>query len=322
MIDYHLRPVEPRDLDLILEWRNRPEIRRNMYTSHVITPEEHHAYFERVLNDPTKQYFLCVDKNDTPVGVVNFVDIDQHNKTASWAFYSGDLTRRGVGTTMEYLALNHAFHDLELEKLNCEVLDFNYPVVQFHLKFGFRIEGIFRKAHLHDHRRADIYRLAIFRADWLKYQQPHYDALLKATTRTRTRLDVGANHETHLTITNDQIHAFAELSGDTNPIHLDPTAAKAAGFKDTVAHGALLTAAISRALGTTFPGPGTILLSQSQEFLAPAYPGIELTLLLEITRHVGRRITINTTIHEKTDPQTTLAHGTTETLVPQELLEE
>ncbi len=66
VVDYRLRPVEPRDLDLILEWRNRPEIRSNMYTSRIITREEHYNYFERVWDDPTKQYFLCVDSADAP----------------------------------------------------------------------------------------------------------------------------------------------------------------------------------------------------------------------------------------------------------------
>jgi UDP-4-amino-4,6-dideoxy-N-acetyl-beta-L-altrosamine N-acetyltransferase len=156
-----LRPLESGDLERVLVWRNHPDVRKNMYTTHEISREEHLAWWAKVEHDKTKQYFVAVD-GDEPLGVVNFVDISVRNKTATWAFYSGVLDRRGLGSQMESLALDHAFGPLGLEKLSCEVLAFNAPVIRLHKKFGFRVEGVFRRHH----DTADIYRLAIFKADW------------------------------------------------------------------------------------------------------------------------------------------------------------
>lgn len=80
------------------------------------------------------------------------------------------------------------------------------------------------------------------------------------------------------------LHAFAELSGDTNPIHFDPSAAEAAGFRGPVAHGvlglALATGLASRMELTR--GTLVALVGITWRFSAPIYPGDELTLVLRV----------------------------------------
>ena len=78
------------------------------------------------------------------------------------------------------------------------------------------------------------------------------------------------------------VEAFARLSGDDNPIHLDDDAARAAGFNGVIVHGALVTSLISRLLGTRLPGPGTIYLGQETRFSRPVYPGDVLTAHVEV----------------------------------------
>jgi len=68
---------------------------------------------------------------------------------------------------MEITALDYAFRKLKLEKLWCEVLEFNESVIRFHKKFGFQEEGIFKGHYLRDGERYDIHRLAIFKDQWL-----------------------------------------------------------------------------------------------------------------------------------------------------------
>lgn len=163
---FSLRPMTDDDLMMVLEWRNHPNVREHMYTTHVISEVEHRAYFARVKNDFTKKYLICVDEEGAPVGVVNFVDINRANGTAFWGFYSGDQSRRGVGTQMEFLALAHAFEVLDLRKLNAEVLSTNPAVLAFHEKFGFQVEGVFKEHHVVNGEYADIYRIALFRDAW------------------------------------------------------------------------------------------------------------------------------------------------------------
>ena len=70
-------------------------------------------------------------------------------------------------------------------------------------------------------------------------------------------------------ITNDDVLAFAELSGDNNPVHLDDAYAAGTMFKQRIAHGFLTASLFSTVLGTKLPGPGCIYLSQSLKFRAP-----------------------------------------------------
>jgi 3-hydroxybutyryl-CoA dehydratase len=96
-------------------------------------------------------------------------------------------------------------------------------------------------------------------------------------------LAVGARATLEHTFTATQVADFARLSGDTNPIHLDPDAARRAGFDREVVHGVLVTGLISRLLGTQLPGPGTILLEQQLKYLRPVYPDERVRATVEVT---------------------------------------
>lgn len=93
------------------------------------------------------------------------------------------------------------------------------------------------------------------------------------------------------------IEAFAALSGDNNPLHLDPTAAAAGPFKRPVAHGMLTAALFSTVLGTKLPGPGCIYLGQTLKFRAPVFPGDQVVAEAEIATvdTEKRRVTVTTT---------------------------
>jgi enoyl-CoA hydratase len=80
----------------------------------------------------------------------------------------------------------------------------------------------------------------------------------------------------------EDVAAFAQLSGDDNPIHRDAAAARLAGFDREIVHGVLVLSLISRLLGRDLPGPGTILLGQDLRYLRPVYVGDRVTAHVEI----------------------------------------
>lgn len=160
-----LTPVSGDDLSMILEWRNAPEVRANMYTSHEITYEEHYAWFEKVKTDKSKAYFIA-HINGQPVGVIGFSEINLVPGIATWAFYASPNAPRGCGSLMEYYALEYAFTDLKLHKLRCEVLGFNHVVVKLHKKFGFVEEGRLREAFYDGSEYQDIIHLGILSHEW------------------------------------------------------------------------------------------------------------------------------------------------------------
>jgi 3-hydroxybutyryl-CoA dehydratase len=84
-------------------------------------------------------------------------------------------------------------------------------------------------------------------------------------------------------ITNEDVLAFADLSGDVNPVHLSDDFAAGTIFKKRIAHGFLTGSLFSTVLGTKLPGPGCIYLSQSMKFRAPVYIGDEVIATLKIT---------------------------------------
>src|SRR3954467_10938409 len=86
-------------------------------------------------------------------------------------------------------------------------------------------------------------------------------------------LAIGQRAETVHLVTQQDIEAFAEVSGDRNAVHLDAEYAATTSFKGRVAHGMLSASFISGVLGTKLPGEGTIYISQSLRFLAPVRPG-------------------------------------------------
>jgi len=96
---------------------------------------------------------------------------------------------------------------------------------------------------------------------------------------------VGQRATVSKTITHADIEAFAALTGDRNPLHLDDAFARRSRFGRPIAHGTLVAGVISAALGMVLPGPGAIYLSQTLKFLKPVYPGDTVTATVEVTAY-------------------------------------
>jgi len=93
---------------------------------------------------------------------------------------------------------------------------------------------------------------------------------------TFDELTVGQSARATRALSGDDITAFALVSGDVNPIHLDPEYAGHTQFHGVIAHGMWSAALISRLLGTELPGPGAIYLAQTLQFHRPVHIGDEL----------------------------------------------
>jgi 3-hydroxybutyryl-CoA dehydratase len=75
------------------------------------------------------------------------------------------------------------------------------------------------------------------------------------------------------TVSAADILAFAEITGDRNPVHLDPEYAAKTIFKEPIAHGMLTAGYISAVFASELPGPGAIYVSQTLNFRAPVKAG-------------------------------------------------
>lgn len=152
----NLREMTFKDKDRVRGWRNLPEVSKYMYNDHLISIEEHDKWYKQISDNESCKYWI-IECDAKDVGVANLYNIDRKNSNCFWAFYIADpnVRGKGVGGFVEYFVLNYVFEKLMFNKLNCEVLEFNKPVISMHKRFGFKEEGLFRqhikkKTEFHD----------------------------------------------------------------------------------------------------------------------------------------------------------------------------
>jgi acyl dehydratase len=95
-------------------------------------------------------------------------------------------------------------------------------------------------------------------------------------------LTVGTAAQMEWTVAASDLDAFAAVSGDINPLHVDADFARQRGFPDRVAHGFLLGAKVSAFVGTVMPGRDCLLLETQLAWPNPCYAGDVVRLRGEI----------------------------------------
>ena len=109
-------------------------------------------------------------------------------------------------------------------------------------------------------------------------------------------LSVGQSAHRARTVTEADITAFAAVTGDQNPVHVDEAYAAVTQFKGRIAHGMLSAGYISAVIGVDLPGPGAIYLSQSLRFRRPVRIGdtVEVRVTVATIDLNKARVTLET----------------------------
>jgi acyl dehydratase len=120
---------------------------------------------------------------------------------------------------------------------------------------------------------------------------------------------VGQRATRTLTITAAHVRAFAEISGDYNPLHFDEAFAARTKFGRLVVQGGLTTGLLHALVAMDMPGPGTVFLSQNWKFTAPVYIGDTITADAEvISRHASKPV-VELRVEIRRDDGTTVLEG-------------
>ena len=111
-------------------------------------------------------------------------------------------------------------------------------------------------------------------------------------------INIGDTASLTKTITEYDVYAYAGVTGDFNPVHVNAEFARNSLFKQRIAHGMISAGLISAVLGTELPGINTIYMNQELSFLAPVMYNDTLTATIECIgkNDEKRRIVFRTTV--------------------------
>jgi UDP-4-amino-4,6-dideoxy-N-acetyl-beta-L-altrosamine N-acetyltransferase len=188
-----LRPVAEGDRARLLAWRNRPDVRRWMYTDHVIGVDEHDRWFTGMLADPTVRYWVIERRTVAGaggsaggsadgsaggsaggsgpwagVGVVNLVGLVAGAAACAFGIYLGEPVERGsgVGRAALVLAVDAAFALPGIDTVTAQALATNSAALAAYDGLGMQrvrvLPGFARK----DGVDVDVVEVAIGRAAW------------------------------------------------------------------------------------------------------------------------------------------------------------
>jgi 3-hydroxybutyryl-CoA dehydratase len=112
------------------------------------------------------------------------------------------------------------------------------------------------------------------------------------------KIETGYVYTHEFTITQEQVGIFANLTGDTNPLHISEEYAKKSIYGQRIIPGFLGGSIFSKVFGTIFPGEGTIYLKQDMKFYKAMIPEIKYFAMFEVIAvdELKKRITVKTSI--------------------------
>ncbi len=167
-----LTALNERDIPSMEEWYNNLDFLR-LYDMTMAFPKSSAQLYE-MLNEKRKSnnsYIFAIRtlEEDKFVGVAGFENILWNNGTAVVFVGLGDEESRGKGYGKEamQMVLNFGFQELNLHRIQLDVLSYNKPAIALYEKLGFKKEGVYREFIHRDGKRYDLYLYGLLRHEAL-----------------------------------------------------------------------------------------------------------------------------------------------------------
>lgn len=166
--EYSIRPIEEKDLKLLLKWRNSERIHSVMLTDHKINWDEHCEWFKKVSGYAPKRNFIF-EYRGKPIGYMGYTQFDEVNKTCSPGAYLGedsDDIPIDAAIYLFYYAIDYAFEVLKQKALITTVFKTNKRALRIDGILGYEIIG--SKQVIKNNKIDDIYILEMTKENWSK----------------------------------------------------------------------------------------------------------------------------------------------------------
>lgn len=168
---FHLRELERKDLSAINKWRNDPELIELLgapfrYINLDVDIKWYESYMSNRGN--AVRCAITEDDKDEILGLVSLVSVDYMNQSAEFHIMIGDTQNqgRGIGTFAVRSMLNHAFNNMNLQRVELTVLEDNVRAKHLYEKCGFVYEGRNRKAKYKNGKFVDTLMYSILKSEF------------------------------------------------------------------------------------------------------------------------------------------------------------
>ena len=168
---YMLRELQKKDMQIITSWRNDPELISFLGAPfRYINPDVDEKWFDNYManRSTTIRCAIVTELEDTILGLISIASINQLNQSGVLHIMIGDKNNRGKG--IGYFAvtemINHAFLNLNLHRIELDVLASNIAAQKLYEKCGFVKEGTRRQAVFKQGKYIDMYVYAILREEF------------------------------------------------------------------------------------------------------------------------------------------------------------
>ncbi|NMA49422.1 MAG: UDP-4-amino-4,6-dideoxy-N-acetyl-beta-L-altrosamine N-acetyltransferase [Tissierellia bacterium] len=161
--------VKEKDLQILMEWRMRPDITKYMFTDPVLSMEKQKKWYEKLKQDNT-QIRWVVYYDDIPIGSYYLVDIDYNNKRCEGGEFIAERKYRSLDLSISLSSniYDYVFDVLDLNKIYGYIIPENKNVIELNKIRGFEVEGVLKQHVYKDGQFYDVAVLAITKDRWIK----------------------------------------------------------------------------------------------------------------------------------------------------------
>ena len=163
-----LRAPERKDLPLFVRWLNDTEVTRYLTLYWPLSMAEEEQWFENLLKRENDRVFVIETEEGKPIGNMGLHNIDWKNRKAVLGIFIGekDYWGKGYGTDAIKTLLRFAFEELNLNRVELRVFEFNTRAIRCYEKCGFVTEGRLRQSLFRNGRYHDELVMAVLREEW------------------------------------------------------------------------------------------------------------------------------------------------------------
>ena len=139
----YIREITENDTDLIVDWRNREDVRDHFFFREKFTRQMHEKWLrDKIGTGQVVQFIVCLKEGDRPVGSSYLRDIDKENMSAEYGIFIGEADARGIGLGFEILSatMEYALNGIGLKKVRARAISDNLASIKIFEKYGFKTD--------------------------------------------------------------------------------------------------------------------------------------------------------------------------------------